>query len=142
MHLKYGGNWKKISEKLPGRPADSIKNRYYSTLKKRLPPELRSSRSRYLRLMPSVPEPATTPALPDIPSIDKFFAFEEPPKPAAPPLALVDEQQTLNAKQKKERIMNIYSKMARLEAFLNHTKQEIKKIEKHSFGDGDGARMS
>jgi hypothetical protein len=44
MHLKYGGNWKKIALELPGRPADAIKNRYYSTLKKRLPPELRSSR--------------------------------------------------------------------------------------------------
>jgi hypothetical protein len=130
MHLKYGGNWKKIAVELPGRPADSIKNRYYSTLKKRLPPELRSSRQRYLRLAPtSNPEPV----LPETPaSVDKFFAFEEP-SPVNPSPA--DDKTVLDLTEKKERIMNIYSKMARLEAFLNHTKQEIKRIEQSSIGD-------
>ena len=60
MHLKFGGNWKKISDALPGRPADAIKNRYYSTLKKRLPVELRSSRSRYPKLAPDFPELITS----------------------------------------------------------------------------------
>jgi hypothetical protein len=128
MHLKFGGNWKKIADALPGRPADAIKNRYYSTLKKRLPVELRSSRSRYLKLTPAIPE--TEFMISDAPTIvDKFFAFEEPETEP------VDDRQVLSVKDKKERIMNIYSKMARLEAFLNHTKQEIKKIERSSHGE-------
>jgi hypothetical protein len=56
LHMKYSGNWKKIAEALPGRPPETIKNRYYSKLKKRLPPELRSSRSRPVLMNPTLPE--------------------------------------------------------------------------------------
>lgn len=85
MHLKFGGNWKKIADALPGRPADAIKNRYYSTLKKRLPIELRSSRSRYPRLTPNFPEVVTS-ALPSAQAdVDQFFSFSEViPKVADP----------------------------------------------------------
>ena len=44
----------------------------------------------------------------------------------------------MSLREKKEKIMSIYSKMARLEAFLNHTKQEIKKIEKNQYGEPIG----
>lgn len=34
MHQQIGSQWTKIAEYLPGRTENSIKNRYYSTLRK------------------------------------------------------------------------------------------------------------
>ena len=45
MYLTHGGNWKKIAEKV-GRPVDAVKNRYYSSLKKKIPEHLRPARFR------------------------------------------------------------------------------------------------
>jgi hypothetical protein len=75
-------------------------------------------------------------------SVDKFFAFDdcEPSAEANQPTA--DDKRTLSTKEKKDRIMSIYSKMARLEAFLNHTKQEIKKIERSSNDNTAGEMLA
>ena len=35
LHLRFGGNWRKIGEAVPSRPVEAIKNRFYSSLKKR-----------------------------------------------------------------------------------------------------------
>lgn len=67
--------------------------------------------------------------------MDKFFAFENDFEVENPE----DEDQKsdtdpnfgkMSVDEKKDRIKNIYSKMARLQAFINHTKTEIMKIEK------------
>ena len=39
LYEKFGGNWKNIAKSLPGRQPDSVKNRFYGSIKKKLSPE-------------------------------------------------------------------------------------------------------
>lgn len=68
--------------------------------------------------------------------VDSFFAFEKNDDEVG---NREDEEKKSESElnlgpmtidEKKDRIKRIYSKMARLQTFINHTKSEIMKIEK------------
>lgn len=71
LYEKYGGNWKRISKSLPGRPADAVKNRFYGSIKKKLPPEERQKYSRKSSRAPS----NITLKMPDISSIEGTYSL-------------------------------------------------------------------
>ena len=99
---QHGGNWELMSREFSGRLPDSIKNRFYGTIKKRLNSEqlekikIRSVISRRRK------------------------------KPEA---GLEDSKETdLNLQEKSKRVSELYKKMATIEAFIYQTKKDIKQI--------------
>jgi hypothetical protein len=56
-----GGKWKKISRNLPGRTSDSIKNRYYSVIKRKQPAPTTDNWSNFLSVHEGHPQPQPQP---------------------------------------------------------------------------------
>jgi hypothetical protein len=128
LYSILGGNWKKISEQV-GKPMESVKNRFYNSLKKRIPEALRSVPSQQ-------PRKFKAPIIPSIkefcPDVDSFFAFDDDEMSQSTRSAEADEMpdiSVLTASEKKMKLQSLIGKMARLEAFLNHTKTEISNID-------------
>ncbi|OMJ94444.1 hypothetical protein SteCoe_2342 [Stentor coeruleus] len=65
LHKQYGKSWSKIAENIPGRTDNSVKNRFYSTLRRNLR-KYNKSRPHAQRLIGSVRTILRNPNIPDI----------------------------------------------------------------------------
>ncbi|OMJ86325.1 hypothetical protein SteCoe_12173 [Stentor coeruleus] len=65
LHKQYGKSWSKIAENIPGRTDNSVKNRFYSTLRRNLR-KYNKSRPHSQRLIGSVRTILRNPNIPDI----------------------------------------------------------------------------
>jgi hypothetical protein len=150
---QLGGNWRKIAKRLTGRPPDAIKNRFYGSIKKKLPPEDKlkySKKSNKIQISHSSlglevlhkiePESASDDAivtsfLANADSQASDEALELPRKVMdislniSKPPTIRKIQTGFNPEQRKEKIKELYTKMQALEQFLAHTKCEMKRLE-------------
>ena len=65
LHKEFGKSWSKIAERIPGRTDNSVKNRFYSTLRRNLR-KYNKSRPHCERLVGSVRTILRNPSIPDI----------------------------------------------------------------------------
>lgn len=65
LHKQYGKSWSKIAENIPGRTDNSVKNRFYSTLRRNLR-KYNKSRPHSQRLIGSVRTILRNPEIPDL----------------------------------------------------------------------------
>ena len=164
LYEKLGGNWKKISKSLTGRPPDAVKNRFYGSIKKKLPPEDKlkySKKSNKIRIAHSSldmevlhkmePESASDDAV-----VSSFLAIaDSQASDEALKLPRRVEDISLNftrppttrkiysgldLEQRKEKIKELYIKMQALENFLAHTKCEMKRLEQDIIIQGNYAQ--
>jgi hypothetical protein len=122
-----GGNWTKIAKSLPGRYAESTKNRFYGTIRKRLSADLHQRLA--LRVRSG--------------NIDALRSFVSPAKCADLSVEVTKENlskssivcpstsfSSLDRTEKKQKILELRERMKSLEVFLSSTKEQIMKIEK------------
>lgn len=112
LFSKNGCSWTQIAEHLPGRPPDSIKNRFYGTLRKRLPHEDQVKLIRRPR--------AATSLLSEVASS----------KPTTGGEATLDEEslRRMTAPEKLKRIEELSVKVRSLEDNLTSAKQQIERL--------------
>lgn len=145
LYEKYGGNWKKITASFKGRPIDAVKNRYYGTIKRKLATS-KSGVEKKIPILLSSSEP--------IKFIGKMWSEDElidslladPGKPASGNLELSNlsvslenlqvthssvlvSQEELSSEAKRQKLKDLYAKMATLESFISQTKIQIENIE-------------
>ena len=65
LHKQYGKSWSKIAEHIPGRTDNSVKNRFYSTLRRNLR-KYNKSRPHSQRFLGSVRTILRNPDIPDV----------------------------------------------------------------------------
>mmetsp|Transcript_21791 Transcript_21791/g.39728 ORF Transcript_21791/g.39728 Transcript_21791/m.39728 type:complete len:248 (+) Transcript_21791:1541-2284(+) len=113
LFSKRGCSWTTIAEHLPGRPPDSIKNRFYGTLRKRLPYEEQVKLIRRPR--------AATSLLAEETSSRKTKQSEQPS---------LDEEslRKMTSEEKLKRIEELSVKVRSLEVNLTSAKQQIERL--------------
>ena len=123
LKLKHdlgGGFWKDISKRLPGRPPDAIKNRYYSVLRRRISKNdpIQPSQNGQMYLQTREPE-----APPELPVTDEslFDLLSLASNPAAlqPALALCSREEKLR------KVVLLQNTLEVLHDLLRKTKTEI-----------------
>ncbi|CAG9313872.1 unnamed protein product [Blepharisma stoltei] len=138
LYKNYGGNWKKITACLKGRPADAVKNRFYGTIKKKIQKQNEPVNEKASDVAaPDKPEPVTEKIWKEEQIIDSFLI--EPSKAKAKPkeealslekLAVAaKEMSALSEEEKRLKIKDLYEKMMTLQEHLKHTKDQIKSLE-------------
>lgn len=117
-----GSNWTRIAQHLPGRLPSSIKNRFYGTIRKKLPShvlEKISKRGKWQRLMSSVENE---------PVVDESDSLLASADRSLNSLSL-DSRNALTEEERRERLQVLSQRMQSLEVFLNHTKGQIQRLE-------------
>jgi hypothetical protein len=116
------GSWTQIAKHLPGRLPASVKNRFYGTIRKKLPShvlERIAKRGKWQRLMSSVGcESRTEDSL--LNSTTMMDSLNLGP------------QMHSSEEQRRERLQVLAARMQSLEVFLNHTKAQIERLEQET----------
>lgn len=127
-----GGNWIKIAKAIPGRLPESIKNRFYGTIRKRMSPDDQErlalrARSMNLDSLRSLvtpkkePEDAISRQMMDVTNDSlSSLSFAS----SAPQTIVMDKA------EKRAKIQELRDRMLSLESFLSSTKVQISRIEK------------
>lgn len=112
LFSKRGCSWTQIAEHLPGRPPDSIKNRFYGTLRKRLPHD---EQVKLIRR----PRAATS-----------LLAEEATPRNSSPSPLNLDEDslRKMTSEQKLQKIEALSVKVRSLEDNLTSAKLQIERL--------------
>jgi hypothetical protein len=118
---KYGHSWKYFAKYLPERPADSIKSRYYSYLKKKHAPKPCRNLSAFkpCLLSPQMNEEAL---------VDSLLSGDTPDT-ASTCSHLTAEQAEVKDNAKKSVLKRLYAKMSSLEKVLARTFLEIDRLQ-------------
>lgn len=120
---KYGHSWKYFTKFMPGRPADSIKSRYYSYLKKKFDPQPRKFLT---QARPSVPTFSCS--MTDDNVIESLLCHDALETSSTSSRSTSD----LNVQQdnsKQSVLKRLYAKMSSLEAVLARTYLEIDRLQ-------------
>ena len=120
LYRDRGACWKLMAERLPGRAAESIKNRFYRAIKKRLTSCEKEQLSRGINSKKSkgknehnqdhALKTAETNDLNKI-SMQRLEKFDE-----------------MDSDERRETINDLYEKMSAIEAFISKTKHDIKSL--------------
>lgn len=163
LYEQHGGNWKKIAKSLTGRPPDAVKNRFYGSIKKKLPPEDKlkySKKSNKIQILHSslgleVAHKIEPVSASDDAVVSSFLAIADSQPSDETTLTSKVEDISLNItrppptrnitsgldlEQRKEKIKELYTKMQALENFLAHTKCEMKRLEQDIIIQGNNAQ--
>lgn len=120
---KYGHSWKYFTKYLPERPADSIKSRYYSYLKKRHCPQPRKN----LSMMTPNP-PCSLSQMTDDKVVESMLNSDL--NDAASTCSHTTADQGVSQdNNKKAVLMRLYAKMSSLEKVLAKTYLEIDRLQ-------------
>lgn len=119
LYKAYNGNWKKISELVPGRSLAALKNRYYGVLKKR------EFQPKSEREAAESPEPIHTALTVETMNSDDHHAR----KCVSPDILSQANEETLTPEQKRGRISQLYNDMLVLQAQIRKAEEKIKKIQ-------------
>lgn len=123
-----GGNWVKISKKLPGRLPESIKNRFYGTIRKHLSAEDQERLAHRVRM--AKPCENLSVLLSKDGDVD-LISDDADHKLSSFSLASPNVKfSTLDKSEQKQKLQELRARMDSLESFLNCTKLQISKIEK------------
>mmetsp|Transcript_28887 Transcript_28887/g.51511 ORF Transcript_28887/g.51511 Transcript_28887/m.51511 type:complete len:209 (+) Transcript_28887:2588-3214(+) len=120
---KYGHSWKYFTKFLPGRPADSIKSRYYSYLKKKYLPQPRKFLT---QIKPTVP--SFSMHMSDDNVVDSLLCNDDLETSSASSRSTSD----LNIQQDNSKhsvLKRLYAKMSSLEKVLARTYLEIDRLQ-------------
>ncbi|CAG9315994.1 unnamed protein product [Blepharisma stoltei] len=137
LYKNYGGNWKKITACLKGRPADAVKNRFYGTIKKRILKKKETSSTKTPSNLPDKIESVSEKIWKEEQIIDSFLTEPDKVKNKSVESELsleklmvaAKEANSLSEEEKRQKIQELYEKMMALQEHLKHTKDQIKSLE-------------
>lgn len=127
-----GGNWIKISKAMPGRLPESIKNRFYGTLRKRLSTDEQERLALRARSM-------------NLDNLRSLISTRKEPEDLITERIIEATNETLSSLsfttaeaslaaldkvEKRQKIQELRERMMSLETFLSSTKKQISRIEK------------
>mmetsp|Transcript_3760 Transcript_3760/g.8018 ORF Transcript_3760/g.8018 Transcript_3760/m.8018 type:complete len:276 (+) Transcript_3760:1049-1876(+) len=116
-----GSNWTRISKHLPGRIPSSVKNRFYGTIRKKLPSHILervAKRGKWQKLLNAV----------DSEAVDESESLLNSASQSLNSLSL-ESRTSLTEDERRERLQVLQTRMQSLEVFLNHTKSQIQRLE-------------
>ena len=109
LYETYNGNWKKISEFVPGRSVAALKNRFYGVLRKKKLPKTPSKAQHQ-----KIDSIRTSDSLSDDTHFENYFS---------------QPFDNLTPEQKREKINQLYNLMMTLQNRIEKTKEKIEKIQ-------------
>ena len=136
LFIKHGGNWKAIANQFKERPADSIKNRFYGTVKKKLTQKQREA-LRNSKAVPSLSVANNSEAekSKDRSAIDheqiKELVNIHMKKLGTVEIANINlnpQKQSLTASQKQQRLQALYDKIGEIQSVIARTKERLSEI--------------
>lgn len=116
-----GSNWGRIARHLPGRVQSSVKNRFYGTIRKRLPEhvlERIAKRGKWQRLLSTI----------DNEAVDESEILVNSASHSLNSMSL-ESRGSFTDDERRERLTVLTTRMQSLEVFLNHTKSQILRLE-------------